>query len=188
MSARIRRVVAASLCCGLVQASAWPTVNPTHDMGFLQPGRVSKISQPNLRHLKIVIEIDEVEHHPIANGGANYTQYWISWEVDSSVATNVPLQMPSWPLFLGPGGEPEFDGKRIVYHGEVPNGCNADVDLQLHLTVNTSPDGEQTYSDHISGHGYYHVYIPIHVYEYENEASYEFVFRGQLRAYCVSEL
>jgi hypothetical protein len=183
----ITRVAVASLCCGLFQASAWPTVNPTHDMGFLQPGRVSKIQQPNLRHLKIVIAIDEVEHHPITNGGAQYFEYWIGWEFASSVATAVPLQMPSWPLFIGRDGAPEFEGRRLIYHGEVPNGCNADVDLQVRVVVQNAPDGsEATYNDHIPGHGYYDVYIPVYVDE--GDASYEFVFRGQAEAYCVSEL
>jgi hypothetical protein len=196
MSNKAARLLAASVCScligsGLIHATPGSDAagGQTHDPGFLYPIRRLEVSQPHYPHLSITIRIERAENWAVENGGIDAFQYWVSWAFQSDVATNIPVQMPAWPFF--PEVNVPFDfgaAPHIVYRGEVPNGCNSHVNLGLRLRMYHKPEtvADVTMSDHITGHGYYSVYIPVLATE-GNQAS-QFVFLGRLDAVCTNVL
>jgi hypothetical protein len=191
MTNRAVRLIAICVFSGLLNATPGTHAagGQTHDRGFLYPTRTLEVSQPHYPHLYITIWIERVENYAVENGGIEASQYWVNWAFASSVATSIPIQMTAWPIF------PEINVPidyplpgRLVYRGQVPNGCNSDVDLQLHTMMFHKPEtvSDVTMNDHVPGHGHYGVYIPVHATE-GNEAS-DFVFRGRLDAVCTNIL
>lgn len=196
MSNKAARLLAASVCCcligsGLIHATPGSDAagGQTHDPGFLYPIRRLEVSQPHYPHLYITIWIERVENWAVENGGVDASQLWVFPEFESDVAIGLPLSAPApaFPIFpeinvpidfLPPG--------RLVYRGQVPNGCKSYVNLDLHLRLGHKPVADVTMSDHIPGHGYYGVYIPVLATE-GNTAS-QFVFLGRLDAVCTNVL
>lgn len=185
------RRIAFGVCLVAICASpgTFAAGGQTHDLGFIYPGKPQGISSSNYRHLQIQVWIDRIENHAVDNGGIDASQYWLYWDFSSSVAEGIPLEMPAWPIFPTIGVPIDFDPPgRIVYNGQVPNGCNSDVDLQLHFRMTHKPTwvADVTFNDHIPGHGFYNVYIPVHAVE--DDKSSDFVFRGRLNAVCSNVL
>jgi hypothetical protein len=159
----------------------------THDRGFLYPTRTLEVSQPHYPHLNIAIWIERVENYAVENGGIEASQYWVNWAFDSSVATNIPIEMTASPIFpeINVPIDYPWPGRSSITAkcrtAATPTSiCSC---MMFHKPETVS---DVTMNDHVPGLGHYGVYIPVHATE-GDEAS-DFVFRGRLDAICTNIL
>ena len=149
-----------------------------------------------LPHLAFSIHIDTIDHQALAGGGidnnADLNQFYLQWEFESDVAERTHLQAQSGFMFFNEPGE-LYDPPqpRVIWHGQVENGCNpaANVDLKMFTRIHRDggfTNGEVTMYDSFTGNGNYTVVYTIYAEEEEEAAN--FVFRGHLIAYCTDEL
>jgi hypothetical protein len=166
-----------------------PSLNLT-SRNFDPPSQIGQY----LPHLRFWIYIDTIDHQAVAGGGidndADLNQFWLSWGFQSVVAERAqPDPKTVFPVFIEPNEV--YAQQRSLWHGQVENGCNPAIPVDLMMRSVISRDngptlGEVTLQDSFTGNGNYTVRYTVQAEEGDEAA--KFVFRGHLIAYCSNEL